>query len=104
MVLLTVVCFSEEMDDFSDSNLRIYEGDSHKKSNSRILIGAILVLAVGIGLGVIIGWFSHTYDEPKPAPPPSKCDFGELVNDENTTILEIIKAKMSAANIDANLR
>lgn len=92
------------MEDHSDSDFGIHENGSRKKSTKRIVIGAILVLAVGIGLGVIIGWFSHTYDEPATPAPTNKCDFDGLVRDEDITILETIKGKMKASNIDANLR
>lgn len=91
------------MEDYSDRSFGIDDGN-RKKSTKRIVIGAILVLAVGIGLGVIIGWFSHTYDEPATPAPSSKCDFDGLVRDEDTTILKTIKEKMKASNIDANLR
>ena len=93
------------------SQLNFVDGDSFiSKSNvvscSRIKFALVVatVAAVGIGLGVIIGYFSH--------PSCVTCDgvcLGsdvprKLVEDATEGITEQILAKMSAENIQRNLK
>lgn len=92
------------MENFSSSSLQIYDPEaSKKKARRRIVAGACLVAAVGIGIGVIIGWFSHTSDPPTKCADQSCAFPPKLIADEDPSISQRIIQSMIADNIRTNL-
>ena len=63
-------------------------------SNTRIAVLSIVLSCVGIGVGVLIGYFGAAPKAPTPPQPPT----------EDLTIVEKLMNEISAENIKSNLR
>ena len=90
---------------------------TRKKSDSRkpLLIGIVAALAVGIGIGILIGHFAIKTDDDDDKPVevpvmesttggPQIHQFDALIQDENPDIGKILINNISSENIRENLR
>lgn len=101
-----------DVDDFSvdvkstSSRFRPAKMGSKGMSTNKVVLISILVAAVGIGLGVIIGWFSSQANFPEVTEPSETFKVWEaaLAESDETEVTNMILEEMNAENIREFLR
>ena len=89
-----------------DAGVDIRKGGSsptmHLSNKTIAVIAAVVAACVGIGIGVIIGWFSSQAQFPKPEP----CETGwsDALKEEDKTVGKVLMNEMQADNMKEYLR
>ena len=83
------------------------ESSYHKPAVSRrtLVLGAVVIGVVAVGLGVLIGYFSHTEDcDPPDGPCLGSSVPNKIIQEADDTIFDKLYSEINKENIRENLR